>query len=238
LGAVSLVLLIACANVANLLLARGDRRRGDLAVRAALGADRKRILRSLLLEGTLLGAAGGLLGLALAHLLVQLVLDLAPGTFPRRAEIGIETRVLAFAVAATALTTLFAGFVPAARAVRGDLAPGLGGAGRTRSAARTSRLATGLVGAPVALALVVVIGSGLMLTSLRRITSEDPGLDGAGVVVFRPSPPEGRYPDGQAFHAYYQAVLEQVRALPGVVRASAIHLLPGTPNNWNFPTFI
>ncbi len=238
LGAVSLVLLIACANVANLLLARGEARQGDLAVRAALGAGRARVTRMLLVETGLAGLAGGMAGILLSFGLVRLVVRLAPPAFPRLDEIGVDGLVLGYALAATALASLGAGLVPALRASRVDATATLGGAGRSTSGRRRSRLTTSLVGAEIALAVVVVVGSGLMLRSLHRMTSEDPGLDGAGVLVLQPSPPEGRYPDGEAFHQYYAQVLERVRAVPGVETASAIHLLPGTTNNWSFPTFI
>ena len=238
LGAVSLVLLIACTNVANLLLARGEARQADLAVRAALGAGRERVVRLLLVESGLLGLIGGGLGIALSFALVRGAVRLAPSDFPRLGEIGVDGAVLAYGLAATAAATVLAGLVPAMRVSRSNTPASLGGSGRSASARRSSRLATTLVGAEVALAMVVVIGSGLMLRSLHSMTSEDPGLDGEGVLVLRPSPPEGRYPSGQAFHAYYDQVLERVRALPAVERASAIHLLPGTRGNWNFPTFI
>jgi putative ABC transport system permease protein len=238
LGAVSLVLLIACANVANLLLARGEARQGDLAVRSALGAGRARVARLLLVETGIAGLAGGLAGIMLSFLLVRIVVALAPARFPRLDEIGVDGVVLAYALAATALASLGAGLVPALRASRVDATAALSGAARGASGRPRSKLTTTLVGAEIALALVVVVGSGLMLRSLHRMTSEDPGLDGAGVLVLQPSPPEGRYPDGAAFHAYYAQVLERVRAVPGVERASAIHLLPGTLNNWSFPTFV
>jgi predicted permease len=238
LGAVSLVLLIACANVANLLLARGDARQGDLAVRTALGAGRERVVRLLLAESGVLGIVGGLLGIGLSYALVDLVVRMAPPDFPRLHEIGVDGTVLAYGLAATAASTLLAGLVPALRVSRPSQGPALVGSGRSASARAGSRLTPALLGAEVALAVVVIIGSGLMLRSLQAMTSEDPGLDGRGVLVLRPSPPEGRYPDGAAFHAYYDQVLERVRTLPAVESASAIHLLPGTASNWRFPTFV
>ena len=238
LGAVSLVLLIACANVANLLLARGEARRGDLAVRTALGAGRERVLRLLLVESGMLGLLGGALGIGLSYALVEGILRLAPADFPRLGEIGVDGTVLTYGLAATAAATGLAGLVPALRSSRSSEGTSLGDTARSSSARRGSRLTTTLVGAEVALAVLVVIGSGLMLRSLQAMTAEDPGLDGAGVVVLRPSPPEGRYADGSAFHAYYERVLAQVRGLPSVQSASAIHLLPGTQNNWSFPTFV
>ncbi|MCA1789608.1 MAG: ABC transporter permease, partial [Thioalkalivibrio sp.] len=208
LGAVSLVLLIACANVANLLLARGEARQTDLAVRTALGAGRERVVRLLLVESGVLGVLGGVLGIGLSYALVDLVVRMAPPDFPRVYEIGVDGAVLAYGLAATAAATLLAGLVPALRVSRDHGGPSLVGSGRSTSARAAGRLTPALLGAEVALAVVVIIGSGLMFRSLHAMTSEDPGVDGRGVLVLRPSPPEGRYPDGAAFHTYYDEVLE------------------------------
>ena len=236
--AVSFVLLIACANVANLLLARSEARRADLAVRTALGAGRERLVRLLLGESAILGLIGGGLGIALSLILVRAAVRLAPADFPRLEDIGVDGAVLSYGLVATAAATLLAGVAPALRASRTEAQAALGGSSRSATARRTSRLSRGLVGVQMALAMVVVVGSGLMLRSLHSMTSEDTGVEGSGVLVLQPSPPEGRYPNGLAFHAYYRDVLERVRALPGVERASAIHLLPGTLQNWSFPTFM
>jgi predicted permease len=236
LGAVSLVLLIACVNVANLLLARGVAREHDLAVRAALGAGRERVARALLTESGLLGVLGGALGVVLSYGLVRVIVGLAPADFPRIGEVGLDGAVLLWAVAATVASTLLAGLLPAVRTSRVDPAVTLGGSSRAASGRRGSRLTPFLVGAEVALAVVVVVGSGLMLRSLERVTAEDPGLEAAGVLVFRASPPSGRYPDAPSVEAFYRQVLERVSGLPEVERASAIHLLPGTGSNWMFPT--
>jgi predicted permease len=237
LGAVSLVLLIACANVANLLLARGETRRPELAVRVALGAGRQRVLGMLLAESGVLGLAGGAAGILLSLGLVRMVVGLAPPDFPRIDEVGVDGPVLLYAVAVTVVAILVAGLIPAVRAGRVDATASMAGASRSGSGRRGSRLTRVLVAAEVALAVVVTVGSGLMLRSLERLVSVDQGLDTEGVVVFRATPPDGRYPDGTAFHAYYDQLLERVASLPGVERVGAIHLLPGTTNNWSFPTF-
>ncbi len=194
LGAVSLVLLIACANVANLLLARGEARGRDLAVRSALGAGRDRVVRLLLVESGVLGLAGGALGVALSFSFVRLVVALAPADFPRVRDVSVDGAVLLFAVAATVAAALLAGLVPAVRVSRVDATSSLGGAPRAASGRRRSRLTPALVGLEVALAVMVVVGSGLMLRSLHRMSTEDPGLDGTGVLVFRPNPPSGGSP--------------------------------------------
>jgi predicted permease len=237
LAAVSLVLLIACANVANLLLARGEGRAHDLAVRTALGAGRARVVRMLLAEGGILGVLGGGLGILLSFALIRLVVALAPADFPRIDEVAVDGSVLGYAVAVTALATLLAGLVPALRVSRVDATASLGGASRASSARRGSRLTTALVGAEVALAVVVTVGSGLMVRSLLRLTSVDLGLDPANLLVLRPTPPGGRYAMDEEHQGYYARVLARVGALPGVASVGAIHLLPGTMDSWNFPTW-
>jgi len=237
LGAVSLVLLIACANVANLLLARGEARGADLAVRTALGAGRRRMIRMLLSESAMLAGLGGALGVLLSFGLVRLVVAAAPPDFPRIREVAVDGSVLAYAVGATIVAALLAGLVPALRASRVDATASLRGAARAASARRGSTLTLALVGIEVALAVVVAVGSGLMLRSLQRLSAVDTGLDAHGVVVLHPAPPDGRYPDGAAFQTYYAQVLDRVRAVPGVESAGAIHLLPGTLGNWSFPTW-
>jgi putative ABC transport system permease protein len=237
LAAVSLVLLIACANVANLLLARGEARGADLAVRTALGAARSRVIRMLLAESAILAGLGGALGILLSFGLVRLVVAAAPADFPRIREVAVDGSVLAYAVGATVVAALLAGLVPALRASRVDATASLRGATRAASGRRGSRLTLAVVGIEVTLAVVVTVGSGLMLRSLQRLSGVDTGLDTHGVVVLHPTPPGGRYPDGAAFQTYYSQVLERVRAVPGVESAGAIHLLPGTLGNWSFPTW-
>ncbi len=237
LGAVSLVLLIACANVANLLLARGEARTHDLAVRSALGAGRDRVVRMLLAESGILGLLGGALGILTAFTLVRLAVAMAPDDFPRIRDVAVDGPVLLYAVAVTLASTLLAGLVPALRTSRVDATASLGGATRASSARRRSRLTLALVGAEVALAVVVTVGSGLMLRSLLRLTAVDAGVDTRGTLVLRASPPESRYQDHADTQAYWTQVLAQVSALPDVASVGAIHLLPGTGDNWNFPTW-
>lgn len=237
LAAVSLVLLIACVNVANLLLARGEARARDLAVRRALGASRRSLAGMLLSESTLLGFLGGTLGIVASFGLLRLVGALAPTDFPRIREVGLDGPVLLYAVVVTLLATLAAGVVPAVRVSRVDATATLGGAARGASARRGSRLSLGLVGAEIALAVVVTIGSGLMLRSLMRMTSVDIGLDTRRLLVMQPSPPSGRYASNEDVQVYFSRVTERVAALPGVGSVGAIQLLPGTFNNWNFPTW-
>ena len=237
LGVAGLVLLIACANVANLLLARGQRRRHDLSVRVALGAGRRGVIRLLLAESALIGGIGGLLGVLVAFGLLRAVLALAPPDLPRLYEVGVDPTMLGFAVGLTVVATALAGLWPAIHTGRLDGTSGLGGSSRSRVSEGRSSLSRGLVAAEMALAVVVAVGSGLMLRSLGLMLSEDPGLDGTRVVVFSAAPPEGRYPDQPSFYAYYEEALEQLRALPGVASVGAINLLPGTTENWSFPMY-
>ena len=236
-GAVTLVLLIACGNVANLLLARGDAQARAHAVRVALGASRGRVARMLLGESAMLAVAGGALGALLAVGLTRTVVYLAPVNFPRVSEIGVDGPVLVYALLVTGATVLVAGLWPALRASRLGATSGLGGGGRGTASSRTGRLGRGLVSLQVALALMVAVGSGLMLRSLDRLMNEDVGMDGRQVLTFKASPSQARYPTRADFTRYYDQVLERIAALPGVAASGAIHLLPGTGGNWSFPVF-
>ena len=237
LGAVSLVLLIACGNVANLLLARSDARARSLAVRVALGATRGRLARMLLAESLVLGVVGGALGVLVAYGMVQLLVGAAPETFPRIAEVGVSTPVLFYALTLTLGSVVLAGLGPALRASRIEGTAALGGGGRGSAGESGGRVSRWLVTAQVALAMVVAVGSGLMLRSLGELLAQDTGMDGERVLTFRPSPPVSRYPDGESFRQYYDRVSERVAAIPGVTRVGAINLLPGTSGNWSFPTY-
>jgi putative ABC transport system permease protein len=237
LGAVSLVLLMACANVANLLLARGEARRRDLSVRTALGAGRTRLLQMLLVESGLIGLLGGVLGVALSYGLLHLVVAGAPKEFPRIGDVAVDGTVLLYALAVTVASTVVAGLIPALKVSSVDATASLAGTGRASSARRASRLTPALVATEVALAVVVTVGSGLMLRSVGRLMDVDPGLEAKGVLVLQTNPPERRYSSHEESEAYFAQVLERVRALPDVESAGAIHILPGTPGNWSFPTW-
>jgi len=237
LGAVVLVLLIACANVANLLLARGEARGRDLAVRVALGAKRANVVRMLMAESGAIGLLGGAMGVAMSFGLVRLVVSRAPADFPRLDEVGVSWTVLLFALVATLVSTLLAGLAPALRGSRVDATHSLARASRSGSGHARTRLTGALVAGQVALASVVAVGSGLMLRSLQQLLAVDPGMDGTGVLTFRADPGEGRYGGPGAYDAFYGQLVERLRALPGVTSVGAIHILPGTTSNWSFPTF-
>lgn len=237
LGAVALVLLIACANVANLMLAKGEAREQEIAIRAALGASRRGVARMLLTESAVLGGLGGGLGVALSYPLLHTMLAFAPSSLPHLDEVRLNGGVLIFALGVTVFSTLASAILPVLRLSRVDAIASVGhgsrGAGR-RLGSRWSRV---LVGAEMSLALIVVVGATLMLRSLTKLKAVDTGLDARGVLVLRPAPPTSRYSDAAASLAYNQAVLERVAALPGIERAGGVDLLPGTQDNSSFPTW-
>jgi putative ABC transport system permease protein len=227
LGAVAFVLLIACANIANLLLARAAGRAREMAVRAALGAGRRRLMRQLLTESLLLATAGGGLGLLLAMWGIDGLRHLGSLDLPRASEIGVRWPVLGFAAGVALLTGVAFGMVPALHAVGPQLAEGLkegvrgASGGRERQRARAALLVT-----QVALALVLLIGAGLMLRSVRRLLDVDPGVkpDQAVTLAVRVGGP--RYQNVLATIAFYDQVTERLAALPGVRAVGAINVLP------------
>jgi putative ABC transport system permease protein len=225
LGAVGLLLAVACANVANLLLARHNSRRREMAVRSAVGAGRSRVVRQLLTESVVLALSGGLLGILLARGAVLGLVALAPRELVRTAAIAIDLRILGFAVALSLLTGLVFGLAPSLAASRADLLGGLREDSRG-SIGGNSGLRRGLVAAEVALSVALLAGAGLLFRSLIGLQGVDPGLDASGVLTFRVTLPGARYPDASKRVQFYQTALEQIRALPGVRSASAINTLP------------
>jgi putative ABC transport system permease protein len=221
LGAVGLLLLVACANVAGLLLARGAQRADELAVRAALGADRSRLFAQLFTESALLATAGGVLGLAFALGGVELLGRTVPPELPRAAEITLDPRVLAFALVATVGTAILCGLLPAVRFSRAGAPLGVTGGGGARGATSgrsRNRLRRGLVLLEVSTAMVLMVGAGLLGRSYASLVSTDLGFewDGvAGVQVFL----WDRNPTGPELLATATAILERIRALPGVSAA-------------------
>ena len=236
LGAVGFVLLIACANVANLLLARGEVRRRELAVRGALGADRARLVRQLLTESGVLALAGGAAGTAIAWLALGPLLALSAGSIPRVDDVVVDARVFGFALAATLASSLAFGVVPALRAGRTVPEESLRGTGRVTAGRGRLRLRGALVATQVALAFLVVTGAGLMIRSFRGLTAVDPGFDPSNVLMADISLPAGDYPEPERVVGFTDALLERLRALPGVTAASATSALPlhETPGNWDF----
>ena len=225
LGAVLLVLVIACVNVTNLLLARGVRRRGEFALRTALGAGRTRLIRQLLTESLLLAAMGGVAGMAVAQLGVRELIALSPSELPRLGAIAVDGPVFAFGLGITALIGLVVGLLPALRASRNEPHTALqegsqrtaGGYGRTRSA---------LVVVEVALALILLVGSGLLLRSLEHLFAVAPGFDASHLLTMQVQTYGRRFDDDAICNRFFAQALEGVRNVPGVSSAAFTSQLP------------
>jgi putative ABC transport system permease protein len=225
LGAVAFVLLIACVNVANLLLARAGAREKEFAVRSALGARRGRLVRQLITESLLLALIGSALGLALASTCVRVFVGFGPPDIPRLNEIGLDWRVAGFSLFVSILTGLVFGLAPALQASRPDLQDALKEGGRGSTSGR-HRLRNVLVISEVAIALVLLVGAGLMIKSFGRLLDLDLGFRTDKILTMRLSLPETKYKDDPQQADFYRKLLERVRGLPGVASASVISHLP------------
>ena len=226
-GTVGFVLLIACSNVANLFLVRAETRTRDTAVRVALGSGRARLVQFVLTESVLLGVLGGALGVLLAYLGTRVLISAAPASVPRLHEIGLSGSVLAFTAAVSVLAGLLFGLVPALRSGSPNMLLSLRDGGRGGSLGRGQhRLRNALVVTQVALALVLLVGSGLMVRSFRTLLAVDPGFDTEGILTFRLSPPPSKYAGGEPVVRFYDDLLERIRAVPGVTAAGANLNLP------------
>jgi putative ABC transport system permease protein len=226
LGAVAFVLLIACANVANLLMARSVARQKEFAIRSALGAGRWRIIRQLLTESLLLALAAGVIGLLLARLAIVGLLAISPGDLISfTTTVSMDMRVLGFAIGLSFLTTLIFGVLPAVETSRTSNNESLQEGGRGTSAGRSHRILNGFVVAQVALSLILLVGSGLMIKSLVRLQSVDPGFDPNNLLTVSISLPRSKYPDSPKKIDFFHELLARVRQLPGV-RAVGIASAP------------
>ena len=223
LGAVGFVLLIACANVASLLLARGTGRRRELAVRSALGASRGRLLGQLLTESLVLSALGGALGLLIAFWGIHVLLAVAPDSIPRIAEVTLDPRVASFGIAVSALVGVLFGLVPAFQGARPDMVEALKDGGRTGTT-RTG-LRSALVVAEISLSLMLLIGAGLMLTSFARLRAVNPGFIVNSLVVVNVPLPQARY-DNPAQARFYEQLHERVTANGVTSRAALVFPQP------------
>ncbi|HKP13384.1 MAG TPA: ABC transporter permease [Blastocatellia bacterium] len=232
LSVVGCVLLIACANVANLMLVRATSRQKEMAIRAALGASRRRIVRQLLTESMLLGVAGGATGLLLAVWGLDLLLAAIPIKLPFWMKFGIDLRVLGFTLGVSLLTGLVFGVLPALQASKANLNETLKEGGRSAAGAGRQRSRSLFVVAEIALALVLLVGAGLMMRSFLRLQHVNPGLDAAGVMTMRINLPFSKYGEAARRADFYRQLMERLRAQPGVEAAGAIVTLPLSGDRW------
>lgn len=225
LGAVTLLLCVACVNVANLLLARYSARRREMAVRGALGAARGRLIRQLLTESVILGLAGGIAGVVLAYFAVSGLVALAPRDLTRSVQITFDLRIVVFAFLLSLVTSIIFGLAPALMASHGDLNRGLHEESRTSTGGGT-RMRSWLVALEIACSVALMAGAGLLFRSLVGLQNVDPGLDVHNVLSFRVTLPSQRYKDPQKRIDFFQQATEKLNQLPGVRSASATSYLP------------
>jgi putative ABC transport system permease protein len=229
-GAVLSVLLIACANIANLLLARATSRRKEMAIRTAVGASRWRIARQLLTESVLLSLIGGVIGLALARWGVQLILYISPNAIPRSREIGLDWTVLIFTIGISVFTGILFGLIPAIQAGYVDVHETLKESGRGTTGRQWLRSA--LVVVEVATTLVLLISAGLLIRSFYLLQKVNPGFSDEQLTTFSVSLPQKKYANEEVRQSFYNRLLENIRALPGVESAAAASGLPLGNNGW------
>ena len=226
-GAVTFVLLIACANVANLLLASSASRQKEMAIRAALGASRWRVIRQLLTESTLLALAGGVFGFLLSFWLLAFVKKLLPGDFPRLDEIQMDWRVLGYTLAASVFTGILFGFAPALQFSRAEVQESIRETGRgTMGTVRHSRFRQVLIVAEVALSVVLLAGAGLLFRSFMRLQSVETGFASEQVLTARVSPSGTNFKNDSDYINFYKRSIEKISAIPGVLDVGAINTLP------------
>ena len=231
------VLLIACANVANLLLARAASRIKEVAIRSALGATRRDLLRQLLVESVLLAVVGGILGLGLAWLGVKGVIALRPANVPRITELGIDTVVAVFTLGVSVATGLLFGLAPAIQTSRTNLQETLKEGGRSATADRSGHaMRRVLVVAEVALALTLLTGAGLLIKSLMLLQDVSPGFDASNLLTFTTSIPNAKYDTDSKRIQYFDRAIETVRAVPGVTSVGITSNLP-FGGNWSTGSF-
>src|SRR5262249_1611849 len=235
LGAVGLVLLIACVNVASLQLMRAESRRREMAVRLALGAGRTQLVRQLLCESVVLALAGGLAGVLIAYWGIDLLVAVGDARIPRLSEINVDRYVLLFTFGLASATGLISGLIPALEASRTDLDPVLRESGlRSAGSQRSSRLRSFFLVTEIAIALLLAISAGLFLESLSQVGRVDPGFRRDNVVTFKLALPWTRVEESAA---YYHRVLQRISELPGVQAVGSINFLPfdtsSTPMSFN-----
>jgi predicted permease len=226
-SAVALVLLIACANVSSLLVAKASARRREMAIRAAMGGTRWRMTRQLLVESAVLSGTGGLLGMVLGAWGVPLLLALSPVELPRAQEVRLDSVVVVCALGATLSCALLLGIFPAWQASRGNAGDSLRGEGRANTGTKSrSKLRSVLVVVEVALSLVLLTGAGLMLKSFHRLITLDPGFQPEGLLTMRLALPSTRYRTPEAIAIFHDKLYARIQSMPGVTEAGATSILP------------
>jgi putative ABC transport system permease protein len=232
--AVALVLLIACANVANLLLTHAAGREREVALRGALGANRSRIIRQFLTEAIIIAALGGILGLAVAAVGIKGLTSIMPPDFPRVHEIGLSPRVLLYTAGITMVTAIIFGLAPALHSTGGRMTDALKEGGRGGSGARGGRLRKGLVVAEVALALVLLVSSALLVQGFVNIRMADLGFQRDDVLTLQTLLPERQYPDSTSVNEFWNQLHARLASLPGVVTVGGTSVLPMQGNNMSW----
>ena len=235
LGATGLVLLIACANVANLILVRAVTRQREIAVRTALGAGHRLIVRQLVTETVLLAVVGGLLGLGLAAGLLRVFVLVAPANFPRLSAISLDGRVLAFSMVVAGLTGLIAAVVPALHAARSQPSDALREGSRGATAGRARMMSRLLVMGEIAMAVMLVAAAGLTIRSLQHLMRQDLGLNTSGVLTFTVGITDARQNDNEALTRFFETLESRIGSLPGVESVGAINMLPIAQTGFNGP---
>ena len=232
LGAVGLVLIIACVNIANLLLARGAARQRELAIRTSLGAGRSRIVRQLLTESLLLAVAGAAFGLLLAWLGVRGLVALDPGSVPRLDTARIDGTMLLFSLALSLGAGLLFGLAPALQQSRVDMQATLRAGGRAHAAGLARHVRAGLVTVQVAMAMIVLVGAGLLVRSFVELQRVELGIDPRNVLTFQLSPPAASHPMA-TLGAFHQRLGDELRAIPGATHVGAVYPLPASGEGWS-----
>jgi putative ABC transport system permease protein len=227
LGAVGFLLLIACANVANLLLSRATARQKEIAIRNALGAGRSRIIRQLLTESLILSIAGGAIGLLLALWGVEALVAFSPGNIPRIDKVTLDNRVLGFTLGISFLTGVLFGLIPALHASRSDLNEALKEGGRSSTEGiKRNKIRNMLVVSEIALALVLLIGSGLMVKSFLKLQQVNPGFNPDNLLTMQFTLPRSKYKETHQLQAFYQQLIEKVKSVPGIQNAAVVGTVP------------
>ena len=233
LSAAGVLLLIACANVGNLLLVHAVGRSRDVALRFALGATRQRVAQQTITESLVLSTAGGLAGFAIGWAGARGLLTMQPEGMLPVTDISVDYRVLAFTIALTTVSGLLFGLAPTMIATKQSPADALNSSGRTFTGGKVRRWSRQLVVAEVALAVLLMVGAGLLLRSYRNVANVEPGFDPSGVLTVTMGIPVSRYDSASKVLAFYATLLERVRALPGVERVAAVRQLPATTSSWS-----